>query len=184
MKGIKGFRHQWPCISFQSTYFWGPVSLSSFPLPTGAKLIAWNIQGLMEDGGRGKPCPYLSDYPLETLTTFVHGTLKPWGKGEVLSFSFLKPISLPVPQILSIPAPRNFLSTIFCFILHLAVSPLPSNTSKFICIKKKKEKKDLILPVFKQMFFPSRFFVIHFLTFMYLAVLALSWNTFLSNTLT
>ena len=166
MKGIKGFRHQWPCISFHSAYFWGPVSLSCLSLPAGAKLIVREKQGLMQDGGRGKPRPYLSDCPLGTMSSFVHGSLKPGGKREVLSFSFLKPVSRPELGILSNQPPGTFsqlfsvLSSTWLFLL--------CRQSKFICTYKKK-KKDLILPVFKQMFFPGffflSFFVIHFLTF-------------------
>ena len=155
MKGIKGFRHQWPCISFHSAYFWGPVSLSCLSLPPGAKLILREKQGLMEDGWRGKPRPDLSDCPLGTMSSFVHGSLKPGGKREVLPFFFSTPVSRPELGILSNQPPGTF-STIFNFILHLTLSPLPSNMSKFICTLK---RKDLILPVFKQMFFPGYFFL-------------------------
>ena len=143
MKGIKGFRHQWPCISFHSAYFWGPVSLSCLSLPAGAKLIVREKQGLMQDGGRGKPRPYLSDCPLGTMSSFVHGSLKPGGKREVLSFSFLKPVSRPELGILSNQPPGTFsqlfsvLSSTWLFLL--------CRQSKFICTYKKKKKKRLNL---------------------------------------
>lgn len=71
------------------------------------------------------------------------------------SIFFSTPVSRPELGILSNQPPGTF-STIFNFILHLTLSPLPSNMSKFICTLK---RKDLILPVFKQMFFPGYFFL-------------------------
>lgn len=155
MKGIKGFRHQWPCISFHSAYFWGPVSLSCLSLPPGAKLILREKQGLMEDGWRGKPRPDLSDCPLGTMSSFVHGSLKPGGKREVLSFSFLhQSLSQSLGSYQTNPQELSqlfsILSSTWLFLLCLQTW-----VSSFVL----KKKKDLILAVFKQMFFPGYFFL-------------------------